>query len=534
MALKENCEVSIVMPSLEKDRMAIQLFSPNDESGDHGIDNLYRALNQVDVEKAEASVDRDRTMILDLIREERGFREVNLLVQDRLRAWIRGVLDELVEARSLESRISTDGDEENVMADAERLSYADFLKQIADVFDLYGDYAGASDMYSQCLRIRQSARGFNDVKVAEAYEDCGRASSSQGSYASSLDSYLKALRIREKILGKDDLQTAATNFHIGVLLQLMGDTDGALKMLQKCAFVRECKLGKNHRDTALTYSHIGLLLGKSDREGAYCEGLEMTHENLLLLEALAGKHHPDTGFCYGVLATLLLESDLDGALMNAEQCCTIQEEALGRKHPSLGKTYDLLGTILKRKMKPQKALRRFQQALEIHEANTLNADDHLCLARTCANMSVLSFYIGDRAEAKRYHTRVLRALGHSNEFDVLDQDLIHVYSTSGEMFYEKGNHEAALFLFRQGLDLMEAMLGKDHPDLAEGHVAVGAALYGKGDYRGALQEYERSLTIRNTDSMQRDTPKVLETTRLIAGITTQWLERRSGEEMQTR
>ena len=534
MALKANCDVAIVMPSLEKDRMMIQLFPPNEESSGHGIDNLYRALNQVDVEKAEASVARDRIVILEQIREERGFREVNLLVQDRLRAWIRGVLDELVEDRSLDARISADGDEDNVMADAERLSYADFLKKVADVFDLYGDYAGASDMYSQCLRIRQSARELNDVKVAEAYDDCGRALSSQGSYASSLDSYLKALRIREKVLGKDDLQTAATNFHIGVLLQQMGDTEEALIMLQKCALVQESKLGKTHRDTALTYSHIGLLLGKRDGGGSYYKGLEITHETLQLFKDLLGEHHPKTGFCYGVLATLLLESDLDGALINAEKCCTIQEEALGRKHPSLGKTYDLLGTILKRQMKPQKALCRFQQALEIHEANAQNADDHLAVAMTSANMSVLSFFLGDRAEAKRFHRRVLRALGDSNGFDVLDQDLILVYSTSGEMFYEKGNHEAAIFLFRQGLDLMEAMLGKDHPDLAEGHEAVGVALYEKGDYRGALQEYERSLTIRNTDVTQRDTPKVLETTRLIAGITTQWLERRSGEEMQTR
>jgi hypothetical protein len=85
MALESGCEFSIVIPPLERERMVVQLFSP--QTREHGIDSLYKALNGIDLEKAKASVEQDRIHILALIREQMGFQKVNMLVRDRLRSW---------------------------------------------------------------------------------------------------------------------------------------------------------------------------------------------------------------------------------------------------------------------------------------------------------------------------------------------------------------------------------------------------------------------------------------------------------------
>lgn len=524
MALTKNCEVSIVMPSREKENMINKFFYALGNSSDHGIDFLYKALNQVDVEKAEASVEQDRTRIIGLIEEQIGCQTVNLWVQDRLRVWIRSLLDDLVEE---DANKPADEDESPELARAATISRGVFLKKVGDVFDLYGDYAAASDVYRKCLELREAVFGSNHLDVAEAYEDRGRALFSQRSNARSLGFYLKALRIRENILGKTHLQTATTYFRIGVLLQQMGDTDEAMTMMRKCLAIQESERTGDHRDTALTCAYVGLLLGESGKDGAYEQGMQTARKALARLKEFAGVDHPDTGFCYGVMASMLQESSLDEAQANAEKCCAIQEIALGIEHPSVAKTYDLLGSILRQKNMQQAAMTRFRQALKIHETTSRSADNQIAMARTCANMSAIAVCLGKIAEARQYHAQVLSALQHSISglTTVLDQDLIIIYSATGEEFYENKDWDTAIILFRQGLDVMEAMLGTDHPDLAAGHEAVGLAMYNKGDYRGAMQEYERCLSIRRTE-MVEDSPEVLAITQLVAGATTQWLERK--------
>ena len=87
MALTSDCEVTVVMPPRENDHMAMTLFSSFGRTGEHGINSLFRALNNIDLEQAEATVPDDRVRIIELIREHVGFQAVNTLVRDRLRAW---------------------------------------------------------------------------------------------------------------------------------------------------------------------------------------------------------------------------------------------------------------------------------------------------------------------------------------------------------------------------------------------------------------------------------------------------------------
>ena len=114
-----HCEMSIVMPPREKELLTTELLS----SPENGIATLYKALKDINVEKAKASVEHDRGHILSLIHERIGFNVVNRQVRDRLRGWVRGVIDEW--RATYEQESSQD----------DPLHYCSLLKQVGDVYE---------------------------------------------------------------------------------------------------------------------------------------------------------------------------------------------------------------------------------------------------------------------------------------------------------------------------------------------------------------------------------------------------------------
>jgi len=157
--------------------MDVELSSPSGETNKHVIDSLYKALNNIDLEKAEATAMQDRIRILELIREGVGFQKVNFLVRDGLRSWVRRVVDSLVAKRKKHEKKNDNMNAGalSYYADAGKAPYCIFLKQAGDVYvsDLYGDYPKALEVYSECLALRQSIQGDNHLDVAEAHTDMG-------------------------------------------------------------------------------------------------------------------------------------------------------------------------------------------------------------------------------------------------------------------------------------------------------------------------------------------------------------------------
>ncbi|CAB9501659.1 Kinesin light chain [Seminavis robusta] len=527
MAYYSGCEVSIVMPPAEHDRMGIDLFSSF--GYEHGIDSLYEALNNVDLEKAKASVEQDRVRILQLIRERIGFDEVNMLVRDRLRLWVRQVIDSLVKLRESNeldnSRLGPEGDslmgsETDIVTDkTARLDYCKFLKQVGDIYEKYGDLPSAHNMFNKCLSLKVAIQGEAHLDVADACTDLGRTLFSRGMLKSSMEMYLRAMRIRERV-GGVDADTSSTYFLVGQLLGEMGDSDEAIAEMQKCLAMQEHL--EKHREAAFTRAHIAMLLGESNLEALRQQGLKMARSSLAALEGIwQRKNHPDIAFCYYVMANSLKESNVEQALLMINQCRTIQESVLGKRHPSLAITYNCHGDILRRQYRLHDAMEQYQNALRVYQ-ETIGSSP-VKIARTYANMSVVASFLKSHEEATELHDGALASIESSSE--AMDQELVLIYSTAGEELFERNQHDLAVVLFRRGLDVMGAMLGKDHPDLAAGHDAVALTMYSNGDYAGALHEYKRSLNIRKA-LLEEDSPEVVETTQLIRRTTIQILERR--------
>ncbi|CAB9520143.1 Kinesin light chain [Seminavis robusta] len=90
----EGCEVTVVMPPSEKKALEEDLFG---ESGN--IKVFYDVLSKTKVEDAQASVEKDRIAILEMIKEKPGYHVLNDRLNALLCGWIRRVTVEVIKMR---------------------------------------------------------------------------------------------------------------------------------------------------------------------------------------------------------------------------------------------------------------------------------------------------------------------------------------------------------------------------------------------------------------------------------------------------
>jgi tetratricopeptide (TPR) repeat protein len=100
---------------------------------------------------------------------------------------VRSVIDRCVQERDQEEK-KKPFDDALLMYNAKQ-EYCKFLKQVGVIYDQYGDYEAAHEIYQKCLSIRRAVQEMNQLDVAEAYW----ALFSCGSLLPSRDMYLEAL-----------------------------------------------------------------------------------------------------------------------------------------------------------------------------------------------------------------------------------------------------------------------------------------------------------------------------------------------------
>ena len=475
---------------------------------------------QIDLEKAKASVEKDRKHILELIRDKIGFHTVNRKVRNRLRAWVRDMIDSVVEERQEHEEGGSLEDYSSLM-NTSKLSYGIFLKQAGDLHQIHGDFPAALRVYKRCLEVREKVLGLDHLYVAEIYSCIGQVLFARGSYKDALDNLMSAMRIRQKLLAKNHLQMAKTYFVLGNLLHEMGDIDEALAMMDKCLAIQKKLLGR-HRETAVTYAYMGLLLGENALENGSEVGLEMARDAESILEETVGSEHPDTALCYSIVGWLLQRSDPEGALHLMKLSCNILEDALGTRHPTLQQPCCRLGELLQRQGMYEEALKWFRRALEIME-ETLGGTNHIVVARVCAKINVVLQLLKEPREAQRAHEQVLAIVG-AHESIPADHDLVCIYLTAGEDLFQQGDFVASFELIRRGLDVKGQMeMGRGVADLAACYAAIESqsVVFDQTESRQILEKCRRCLS-----SWEDSNPSGVPPPKLIGGVTTQWLEHR--------
>ena len=63
------------------------------------------------------------------------------------------------------------------------------------------------------------------------------------------------------------------------------------------------------------------------------------------------------------------------------------------------------------------------------------------------------------------------------------------------MYEAQGEHEKALRYYNKALDVVEKVLGSEHPNTAATYINMAEVYQAQGKYEKALEHYEKALTV---------------------------------------
>lgn len=97
-----HCNVHVAIPPGEKLSLVKDLLIEIEDTDNSPVDVLYDALNSIRVEKAKASQEEDRRLILEILEQQKdGYQGTNNLVKDHLKEHVLGILQNVAKQCSV-------------------------------------------------------------------------------------------------------------------------------------------------------------------------------------------------------------------------------------------------------------------------------------------------------------------------------------------------------------------------------------------------------------------------------------------------
>jgi len=320
-AQTNDCEVTIMMPSDEKERFVEGLRSGDYEDQ---MNALFSTLAKTDVTKANASVESDRTEILEIVKKGVGYANFNMAVSGLLKEWAVGVVVAAVEEgrRNMEDDsfkkrqgellnnvgnllIDIEGNDDRALSigrEAVILNeevYDRNSVQTAESLRLVGRGLGRASKYDEALKTHKEALGIFELmhngrendNVAKALLPIGWVLSKKGEYEEALKVWRESLSIQEKLFGEESIETTIARSNVSMIFKKKGEVDEFLRLTEMNLEIQINCLGKEHPDTAYTMNNIGFAYYN---KGDYEKALEMYKPALLIAEKVYGNDHERT------------------------------------------------------------------------------------------------------------------------------------------------------------------------------------------------------------------------------------------------
>ena len=353
------CNVKIIMPPVEKESLMNAVRKTKDEStGKSGLDDLFLALANTKVERANASWQSDKDNILRLVEEGPGYHSMNIEINKLLRLWVRDtVLDAAKKAQE-----SLEHEEDEIG----RQDIGTFLTYCATFFSVSGAHNDALELHQKGLEVYGTLIQNDNSKelMARCYNNIGTEYETLGRYEEALEMHGKCRDVFEDVYGCDHENTATSYFNIGAVYRKLGRNDDALGMYNKALDVDKKIKGDNHIDVANSYSYIGRVYQENKD---YDEAQKMFEASLVIRENTYGSNHPESAIGYGDTGLLYhARGDYDNAIKMHMKVLSIAEPILGITHPDTASAYQNLGGAFYEKGDFEKALEYHTKAKEAY------------------------------------------------------------------------------------------------------------------------------------------------------------------------
>jgi len=202
------------------------------------------------------------------------------------------------------------------------------------------------------------------------------------------------------------------------------------------------------------------------------------------------------------------------ALELLEDALAMTETMYGHQHESTATVYRNIANVLTDMGRYKLALDTYLKVLNIMEANL--PEHHPKLAAIYTQLGNLYRITEKLDKAMEFHQRALtmqnKLQGSPNNLASADS-----YNDMGNVFFSKGDYDAALMDFRKALGIQQSILQTADPILATTHNNIGMVLKIKGQFDAAIQEYKAALAIQE-EALGKDHAQAAMTCEHIAAV----------------
>eukprot|EP00931_Biecheleriopsis_adriatica_P087127 TRINITY_DN61637_c0_g1_i1.p1 TRINITY_DN61637_c0_g1~~TRINITY_DN61637_c0_g1_i1.p1 ORF type:complete len:933 (+),score=138.48 TRINITY_DN61637_c0_g1_i1:76-2874(+) len=280
-AIVSEIEADIAMPRHGRQCLRNCLLQ-----GGAGLHLIWRAFASVKVEDAQASVQKDLKNIKLLIKNGKGFEEVNQAVSTKLKSCFLDALEiectdcltsgsiQYEDAVKLASAVCTLLVEfslydraEKLVQDVQRLRSlgkeecpqdADLLLWSGQIRKERGQLDDAEDLFQRASDLHVRTGTAESPEHASVLHQFGVVLSMRGNYKGALEQYYKAMHVRRQTQTMESIQGAALLQSMGIAFQICGDHDEALALYEQSSGIID-SLGEVTLQKADTLHSIGIV-----------------------------------------------------------------------------------------------------------------------------------------------------------------------------------------------------------------------------------------------------------------------------------
>lgn len=369
----------------------------------------------------------------------------------------------------------------------EHLSVGNTLNRLGRVSRLQSNYKAAEDYYSRALEVLRKALGSEHMQTAVVAGNLGVIYKMRGDYERAERTIKEALKVLEERLGSEHPDVALHTSNLAILLQDRGSYMEAERNYLKALAIYE-KVEGSEANVATTLSSLGTLYSDT---GAYSKAEQSLERALAIREKLFGAESLPVATVLNNIANMYTNcGDYVKAEMNFLKSASICEKVLGAEHLDLAYVLNNLAELYRKKGDYEKAEPLYLRSLEIRRKKL--GESHPVVYTVLENLAFMYSDRGDLEKASEIFSRALEAK--EAVFGKEHPDLASILTNIAYIHYLKGEYNEAFVLFQKAVAIREKASGQEHK------VAVSlnnlASSYNKmGDYRKAIEHYSRAIEL---------------------------------------
>eukprot|EP00055_Hartaetosiga_balthica_P015396 m.90722 g.90722 ORF g.90722 m.90722 type:complete len:960 (+) comp8854_c2_seq2:252-3131(+) len=515
-ASSDNVDFEVLLSSEEKANFTSDLKQP--EKDQQAIQSLF----DIQSEKAEAFVPRDKDMIFKAIEEGIGFSRLNQLVKEHLRRWFVATMEEIM--------INISGEDEGT-EEAYHI-----YSNVSSILQTFGLYDRAVEVLNNGLDAIKSTRQLLEadskpvpptvVRKTAMLQTClGSVYFSKGSLDEAMNWYCLALNLLGQTpveeflnavsLTKEEANNDIENSRGGTtVIEDMVELDNCVPVANVVISIGEVHRVRKELKEAISCYKVGMKLYKrkgyakdSDTVavplgnmaialsdlGQYDQALECYLQQLQTYTTLYGERSPSLCIAMNNIAdTYQHLGDFETSLQYYNKCLEAYSTNYGDQHHTVGSVLYNIGIVYESKGEYQKATEYCNQALPIYLATY--GDMHASVARVYNTMGNSFCYMNLFEDAMRCYNHTVCIF--KDSFGDSYPSLALTYNNMGYTLSKMMQYEASLEHYEHALRIKLSAYGDEHPSVANTYNSMASLYRRLGRFDDALEVLMKGLLIR--------------------------------------